>query len=264
MNKYARLSLCLVGLVILALPTSADAVPFTWTGFYIGGNAGVGWGGESTSVDLEGFNYFAANPAPGEVTKVGDDTAFIGGGQIGYNYAFSNLVAGIEADFSGFEFHAAKIPASSKADWGSDTRVSVEGNWLATVRGRLGVAMDRWLIYGTGGAAFTDGEYRNHDFCNRVPPCGGGLLAATGDMGVGWTAGGGAEFAWRPNWTFKAEYLFVQFDGEDYSGTAHYPAPREPVNYRFSASSADFNIVRVGLNYKFGGPTAPSSEAPLK
>jgi outer membrane immunogenic protein len=125
MNKRARLSLCLAGLAILALPTTADATPFTWTGFYIGGNAGVGWGSDSTSIDLEGFNYFRANPVPGEVTKVGDDSAFIGGGQLGYNYAFNNLVAGIEADFSGFDFHAAKIPASSKADWGSDTRVSV-------------------------------------------------------------------------------------------------------------------------------------------
>ena len=85
--------------IILALPTTVDATPFTWTGVYIGGNAGAGWGGDSTSVDLEGFNYFAANPAPGEVTKVGDDTAFIGGGQIGYNYAFNKVVAGIEADF---------------------------------------------------------------------------------------------------------------------------------------------------------------------
>src|SRR5215210_4996358 len=99
MNKQARLSLYLAGLAILALPATAGATPFTWTGFYIGGNAGVGFGGDSRSVDLEGFNYFAANPAPGEVTKVGDGTAFLGGGQIGYNYAFNNLVAGIEADF---------------------------------------------------------------------------------------------------------------------------------------------------------------------
>ena len=265
MNKLAGLTLYLAGLAILALPTTADATPFTWTGFYIGGNAGVGFGGDSTSVDLEGFNYFAANPAPGEVTKVGDDSAFIGGGQIGYNYAFNNLVAGIEADFSGFDFQAAKIPPSSRADWGSDTRVSVEMNWLSTVRGRLGVAMDRWLIYGTGGVAFSDGVYRNHDFCNTAPPCGGGLLDAKGDMDTGWTVGGGAEFAFRPNWTAKAEYQFVRFDGEEYSGTATYPAPRDPVSYRFSASPAEFNIVRVGLNYKFGGRyEAPLSEAPLK
>ena len=175
MNKHARLSLYLAGLAILALPATADAIPFTWTGFYIGGNVGVGFGGDSTSVDLEGFNYFVANPVPGEVTKVGDDSAFIGGGQLGYNYAFNNLVAGIEADFSGFDFQAAKIPNSSRADWGSDTRVSVEMNWLATVRGRLGVAMDRWLLYGTGGVAFSDGEYRNHDFCKtRAPPAAAG------------------------------------------------------------------------------------------
>jgi outer membrane immunogenic protein len=254
-NKPARLSRYLAGLAILALPTTANATPFIWSGFYIGGNAGVGFGGDSTSVDLEGFNYFAANPAPGEITKVGDDEAFIGGSQIGYNHAFGNLVAGIEADLSGFDFQAAKIPASSRADWGSDTRVSVEMNWLATVRGRLGVAMDRWLIYGTGGVAFSDGVYRNNDFCNTAPPCGGGLLDAKGDMDTGWTVGGGAEFAWMANWTAKAEYLFVRFDGEDYSGTAHYPAPRDPVDYRFSASPAEFNIVRVGLNYNSAGAT---------
>ena len=188
----------------------------------------VGFGGDFTSVDLEGFNYFVANPVPGEVTKVGDDSAFIGGGQLGYNYAFNNIVAGIEADLSGFDLQAAKIPNSSRADWGSDTRVSVEMNWLATVRGRLGVAMDRWLLYGTGGVAFSDGEYRNHDFCNTLPACGGGLIDAKGDMDTGWTVGGGAEFAWMANWTAKAEYLFVRFDGEEYSGTANYLHPHPP------------------------------------
>jgi hypothetical protein len=57
MNKFARMSLYLATLAILAFPKTADATPFTWTGFYIGGNAGVGFGGDSTSVDLEGFNY---------------------------------------------------------------------------------------------------------------------------------------------------------------------------------------------------------------
>jgi len=265
MNKYARLSLPLASLVLLALPTAVGATPFNWTGFYIGGNAGVGFGGDSSSVDLEGFNYLVADPVPGEVTTVGTDSAFIGGGQIGYNYAVNRLVAGIEADFSGFDFQAAKIPNSSKADWGSDTRVSVEMNWLSTVRGRLGLAMDRWLLYGTGGVAFSDGQYRNHDFCNTVPRCGGGLIDAKGEMDTGWTVGGGAEFAWLANWTAKAEYLFVRFDGDVYFGTAHYPPPRDPVSYRFSASPAELNIVRVSLNYKFGGRyEAPLSEGALK
>ncbi|MGH6791359.1 MAG: outer membrane protein [Methyloceanibacter sp.] len=233
-------------------PDDRRCRPFTWSGFYIGGNAGAGFGGETTFVDLEGFNYFAANPAPGEVTNTSDETAFIGGAQIGYNHAFSNVIVGVEADLSGFDFFAKKTPASSVADWGSDTYVSVEMSLLATVRGRLGVAMDRWLVYGTAGVAFSDGEVRNHDFCNTVPPCGGGLIDARGDINTGWTVGGGAEFAWNPNWTIKAEYLFARFDGEAFSGTAHYPPPRAPEIYRFSASDADFNIVRAGLNYKFG------------
>ncbi len=262
-----HLTIALTLTAVLAWPApqaAADATSFTWTGFYIGGNAGVGFGGYSTFVDLDGFNYFKNNFFKGEVTEVGADTAFIGGGQIGYNHALNNFVFGIEADFSGLNFRAAKIPASSKQDWGSDTRVSVEMDWLATVRGRLGVTMDRWLIYGTGGLAFTDGEYRNHDFCNTVPRCGGGLIDALGDMDTGWTVGGGAELAFRPNWTVKAEYLFVRFDGEDFSGTANYLDGSSQV-YGFSASPAEFNIFRVGLNYKFGGRyEALLSEAPLK
>jgi outer membrane immunogenic protein len=265
MTKPAGLCVCLAGLAVLALPTTAAANAFTWTGFYIGGTAGVGFGGDSTSVDLDGFNYFAANPVPGEVTKVGTDSAFIGGGQVGFNYAFNRLVVGIESDFSGFDFWSAKTPASSVADWGSDTRVVVEMNWLATLRGRLGVSLDRWLLFGTAGVAFSDGEYRNHDFCNTVPLCGGGLINAIGDMDAGWTVGGGAEFAWRPNWTVKAEYLFLRFDGDTYSGTANYLPPNPSQSYRFSASPAEFNVVRVGLNYKFGRSyEAPLSEAPLK
>jgi outer membrane immunogenic protein len=119
MNNLARLSLYLAGLAILALPTTADATPFTWTGFYIGGNAGVGFGGDSTSVDLEGFNYFAASPVPGEVTKVEDDTAFIGGGQLGYNPAFGNFVAVSKPIFLGSISRRTKSRrVSSIADWG--------------------------------------------------------------------------------------------------------------------------------------------------
>src|SRR4051812_32942665 len=124
MNKHARLSLYLAGLAILALPATAGAPPSHGRASTSGAML-AGFGGDSKSLDRRVFKYFAANPAPGEVTKVPDDAAFIGGGQIGHNHAFNNLVVGIEADFPGFDFQAAKIPASSSADWGSDTRVSV-------------------------------------------------------------------------------------------------------------------------------------------
>ncbi|MFM7083995.1 MAG: hypothetical protein ACKOW3_03175, partial [Hyphomicrobium sp.] len=115
----------------------------------------------------------------------------------------------------------------------------------------------------TGGAAFSDGKYRNHDFCNNIEiGCGSGLIDAKGNFGTGWTVGGGVEFALKGNWTAKAEYLFVGIDGEEYSGTANYLF-KKPADYSFSASPTEFNILRVGLNYNFGEFYKASSNVSL-
>lgn len=246
----------MVCLTIASAAYAEEGPASKWTGFYVGASAGVGFGGNSKSTDLDAFNYFKPTPIAGEVTDVGTDSAFIGGGLIGYNHAISNRwVVGIEADVASFDFSAAKTPASSKQDWGSDTRVSVEMDWLATVRARLGFAVDQWLIYGTGGVAFSNGEYRNLDFCN-TGSCGTGLMDARGDMGTGWTVGGGAAVALASNWTASADYLFVHFDGKDYSGTAFNQENIATNEFRFSSSPAEFNIIRLGLNYQFGAPLA--------
>jgi outer membrane immunogenic protein len=262
MHCDGRLSFALSSALWLAAISSThaeDGMSSRWAGFYVGGSAGVGIGGDSQSTDLDAFNYFKPTPVPGEVTGVGTDSAFIGGGQIGYSYAVSkNWVVGIEADISSFDFKAANTPASSRRDWGSDTLVSLEMDWLATVRARLGFAVDQWLFYGTGGFAFSDGEYRNLDSCN-TGACGSGLMDAKGDMATGWTVGGGVELALAPNWTAKTEYLFVQFDGKTYSGTAFSPENTAIDDFRFSASPAEFNIIRAGLNYQFGGPSSSAS-----
>lgn len=255
MGKQGLWPLLMIGVAFLAAPLTAVADELDspkWQGFYVGGSAGLGFGGNSRSTDLDGFNYFKATPPnerPGEITDVGSDDAFIGGGQVGYNHSFDRWIVGIEADYSAFDFRAAKTPASSEADWGSDTRVSVEMDSLATVRARLGVTIDQWLIYGTGGVAFSDGKYRNLDFCN-TGPCGSGLMDARGNLGTGWVFGGGLEYAFTSNWTARAEYLFVSFDGEDYSGTA-FNAEGGSETYRFSASPAEVNVIRFSLNYKF-------------
>lgn len=263
MTSLRRLSSVTV-LFFLAAPltTLADEAPASkWAGLYIGASVGMGIGGNSKSTDLDAFNYFCpgqvdCTPIAGEVTDVGTDSGFIGGGQIGFNYAIDqNWIIGVEADFSTFDFSASRTPASSKADWGADTLVIVGMDWLATVRGRLGYAMDHWLIYGTGGVAFTDGEYRNYDFCSAVP-CGRGLMDARGDMGTGWTVGGGLELALSSNWTAKAEYQFVRFEGEEYTGRAYNPENGNTNGFfGFSASPAEFNIIRLGMNYRFGDLT---------
>jgi len=130
----------------------------------------------------------------------------------------------------------------------------VEMSWLATVRGRVGYAVDRWLIYATGGLALTDGRYRNYDFCDDIQAqCGSGLMDARGETTTGWTVGAGLEMAFTDNWTAKAEYLFMRFDGSLYTGTARFPEAGggvETEDYRFSASPADLQLFRIGLNYK--------------
>lgn len=248
-----------------SLPVLANEAPaLSWSGLYIGGSSGVGVGGNSKSLDLDGFNYFCPNKPncssiAGEITDTGADSAFIGGAQIGFNYALTNRwVIGLEADLAAFDFSVSRTPASSKADWGADTLVMVEMSWLATVRGRVGYAADRWMIYATGGLALTDGRYRNYDFCDDIQAqCGSGLMDARGETTTGWTVGGGLEMAFTDNWTAKAEYLFMRFDGSLYTGTARFPEAGggvETEDYRFSASPADLQLFRIGLNYKLGTP----------
>jgi len=133
-----------------------------------------------------------------------------GGGQIGYNYQFSPLfVAGLETDFQG---------------------TSSREHWFGTVRGRLGITpfSPNILIYGTGGFAY--GEVNNFGFVNTK---------------TGWTAGGGVEWAFLPNWSAKVEYLYTDLSGNNNGG------------FGFNRHTRT-NLVRAGLNYHFNwGQPAP-------
>jgi outer membrane immunogenic protein len=117
MRRYTFAALAAAGIALGFVQTASAAdiarpvykapviIPaYNWSGFYIGGNVGYGTG----DLNATAFGY-------GWSTGVDGWSA---GGQLGYNHASGTCVAGIEADFSGFDFQAAKIPASSIADWG--------------------------------------------------------------------------------------------------------------------------------------------------
>jgi outer membrane immunogenic protein len=182
---------------------------YNWTGFYAGINAGYGFGTSDWS-------------AAGVTVK---PKGFLAGGTLGYNWQMGSLVYGIEGDW----------------DWadvkGSATCVVVltcetKNTWLATARGRLGYAFDRWLPYVTGGAAFGNVKA-------TLDPA--GFSASKTELG--WTVGAGIEYAMFGNWTAKLEYLYVDLGSFDTG-----PAPLVN-NVSFKE-----NIVRAGLNYKFSGP----------
>src|SRR5215207_1951339 len=352
-------------------PAPFVAVPvFTWTGFYVGVNAGGafsnndrdsfngfgfdGFGGSglvvpsapvgalAPVVPLSGFNAFGV----GAFDDRRNDGGFTGGGQIGYNFQFtpgSGFVIGIEADiqavdlgrrrndslfggFGGFGtgtgfFTAANVPdgvpglgivAPTGIGNGALGNVALFNNgfngfgnhfdrgridWFATVRGRLGYAIDRLLIYATGGVAFTDRD--NGDdfngfggfgtgiangaalvntgfFTNAGARFAGSLVGPTNsgfgffsddrnNNNVGYAVGGGLEYAFTNNLTFKIEGLFVSFDedrhhngfgggnvvGVSNTGAAVVDSQFAGFGFDNRRNNNDFGVVRAGLNYKF-------------
>jgi len=210
--------LVLVGQAAAAdLPRRAQPYPvkapmmapiYNWTGFYIGVNGGGGWGRS---------NWDSAGSF--------DVSGGLVGGTIGYNYQYQQFVWGLEGD----------------GDWsnikGSTTSVlcplgcSTNNTWLATARGRLGYAADRWMPYITGGAAFGDIRTSRPFF------------TGTSTNKTGWTLGAGVEVALVGNWTAKAEYLYVDL-GNTNCGLGCVVTPVN--NVSFTA-----NVVRGGINYRF-------------
>ncbi|MGH6683604.1 MAG: outer membrane protein [Pseudolabrys sp.] len=196
-------------------PAMIVAPPYNWTGFYVGGNIGYGWGSQDASLD--GFGSLGGANVDG----------IIGGGQIGYNWQMNQLVLGLETDFQG---------SDQKGDGGVAGTATYTNklDWFGTLRGRVGYAFDRWLPYVTGGWAYGHG--------NLSGTSGGVGFSGSNDYS-GWTLGGGLEYAFLNNWSAKLEYLYIDF-GDGPSATV---VPGTNV----SAGKLTDNVVRLGVNYKF-------------
>jgi outer membrane immunogenic protein len=189
---------------------------FNWSGIYGGINGGYGFGTSDWSI----------LPGGGSKPKGG-----LAGGTLGYNKQIGGMVLGLEGDFDWSD-------VSGSADCVPGFVVcTTKSDWLATFRARVGYALDRWMPYITGG-----GAYGNVKATASAPILGAAI--STSNSQLGWTAGGGLEYAFLGNWSAKVEYLFVdlgRFDG----GLV-------PVANNVSFKE---NIVRAGLNYRFTGPT---------
>ncbi|NIX78076.1 outer membrane protein [Microvirga terricola] len=200
-------------------PVYAAVPAFTWTGFYVGANAGYGWSTGTSRYYDPAFGYVGSSKKGG----------FVGGGQLGYNYQFGMFVLGAETDIQ-----YASV-GNKGASYGRAYYPGNSDGYFGTIRARLGVAFDRALIYGTGGFAYGDvGGNNSYDQ----------LLGYRRDGGTngGWTLGAGAEYAVSDNITAKVEGLYVNLDtksnyalGERYSGRR----------------DTEFGVLRAGVNYKF-------------
>lgn len=207
-------------------PVKAVAVPvFSWTGFYIGAN--VGYGGDSFTYDV---SYFGVPVAAASITSSG----FFVGGQIGYNYQFANnVVLGLETDLQWSDISGTvglTYGGVSVASAGSSV------DYFGTIRARLGYAIDRFLPYITGGVAY--GKTGTDVTVFGFAP----LSASTTSWG--WTIGAGGEFAVTNNWTFKAEYLYVDLGNSDVQATVVAPGV-------VIGNDSKFHTFKAGVNYKF-------------
>jgi outer membrane immunogenic protein len=186
---------------------------YNWTGFYLGVNGGYAWGDSSWD-----------SPAVSVKPKGG-----LAGGTIGFNYQVGSFVWGAEGDFDWAD-------VSDETACGAFT-CRTKNHWLATARGRIGYAFDRWLPYFTGGGAFGRVQAKSTN------------PAAPGDSNnqMGWTVGGGVEYAFLGNWSAKVEYLYIDLGKFNCGVACSVGAVNNNVTFKE-------NVIRAGFNYKFSGP----------
>ncbi len=196
-------------------PTSID-----WTGFYTGLQVGGAFGSASWT---NPFSTLSDNPKPAGV---------LGGGQFGVNWMRNSFLLGAEADFTWMDLKGSANDANGNTH-------TVHSHWLSLVTGRLGYGFDRFLLYAKGGAAF--GNERN-----KVVNTVGQLAASSTNTMVGWTVGGGIEYAITPNWSARVEYDFVDLPSRGIVLVGPPAIGSRPAD-------VDFTIQKVtaGINYRF-------------
>lgn len=244
-------------MVVKAPPLSA-APGFNWSGFYAGGNIGYGWGTAESNITLT-VPTFPVGPVPATIPDSVDPQGLIGGVQIGSNWQFSApWVVGLEADWQGSGQKAAGSlppqPSTSLLGVGTiQTNYNANIEWFGTVRGRIGYALDRVLIYATGGLAYGEvkivGNATDSGTVLRFPYSETASFSGS-TVNAGWTLGGGIEGVLVGNWTWKAEYLYLDLGSLDTSATATGINGAEPVSTHTHFTD---NVVRAGLNYHFNG-----------
>jgi outer membrane immunogenic protein len=236
---------------------------YDWTGFYVGGNVGYGWG-ENTDPSLTVVN-------PGGAGNIGQflttglpgfssgnlfpnlrPSGVFGGGQFGYDKQFGHWVLGGVADIQASDFKAsALVTTPTTICCNVDESLSAKIDWFGTVRGKVGYASNDWLFYGTGGLAYGGAESTIGFACTPGGvACGGVALAGNkSDVRGGWAAGAGISKAWG-NWNVGAEYLHMDLGRSSVTALS--------TNGAFTTTTITESqrfvedMVRLTVNYKFG------------
>ena len=255
-------ALALTGSAALAadLPVSPPPPPpvpaFTWTGIYLGGQVGYAW--ISGNLNFTGFDSFTGSPF--NTSVINSPNGLIGGAHVGYNYQINQWVLGLEGTVDGSSLNNTVVANFPIAFGGSSLSASSNSNVQGSIRGRIGIAWDRILIYGTGGVAFGGFDISYSLSGNNT--ANGGINAGNAFFGsnsfsntrVGWTAGGGIDYAVTNNWSVFIEYRYTSFGAISNSGLAAAVLATTPgvTGSVLNANrTLNQNQVQVGFSYKF-------------
>ena len=228
--------------------------PFSWTGFYVGGNVGGTWdnyrlGSFAEDIDIvhQFGDLFPDNigpPTPAFPSVVAHfpesdplKGSIFGGGQIGFNKQWGRLVIGVEGDFDAlstsqkksYSFSGTVVSTTNSATTNAIATREGSADWNASARARIGYGSGRWLFYVTGGLAFAEVNARADDvavtnfFMNGIPT---GTITSTNqssesDVLVGWTAGTGGEWKITQSVSVGLEYRYSNFGGHNFEFDDH-------------------------------------------
>jgi outer membrane immunogenic protein len=253
---FKRLLLASAALVLVSatpglaadLPMKAPPMPqpvFTWTGLYVGGNVGWGWGEGVTTELAPGSTRFPT----GSVFNTNHSSGLLGGVQAGFNYQTPyNLVVGVEGEYTwtnmkGTDATFSPVPAFTGFLVTNTTRI----NDIAALTGRIGYAAGNWLLYGKGGVAL---DQTSSSGVNTNP---NGTLFDTFSNSAdrsGWIVGAGIEWGFAPGWSAKIEYEHFDFGSTAYFSN-HISATTGAFTTSFISSTEKIDLVKGGINYRF-------------
>jgi outer membrane immunogenic protein len=245
--------------LVLALAAGAAAQSNDWKGFYVGGNLGAGFGKApvQTVPIFSPTGYFAASSTPAIYASSKQNATpkgFTGGGQFGYNFQHGPFVIGFETDFgythlSGQRSATGTYPCCAPTTY--TIAQSVKTNWLFTARPRIGLAHNGTLVYGTGGLAVTNLNYKAEftDTFATAHETGG-----TSQAQKGYALGGGVEFKTDAHWSLRGEYLYIggfTTVSSSTNLTAFTPPIAFPTNVFTHTAELGAHLFRFGFNYHF-------------
>ncbi len=246
----------------LSVPPPPPPPIFTWSGLYVGAYGG----GEVTHSSYNTLAGPGFTPVsylmPGDIGAVGgagsqslDKGGFTAGGELGYNWQVGMFVLGLETDIGGVTGGTHNQSSGLINGTGSGPGVispfglsqNYTNGLIGTVRGRLGVAFDRLLVYGTGGLAYTTGHY-SFAYADTLGP---GTGFASMGVKIGYTVGGGLEYALTNNVRVKGEFLYTQFGKVTTTGLIVNSSDPTFSNAFTTSARVQEYTARVGLNYRF-------------